>query len=280
MTLIEAMSAAGLSPPHRITAGRWVRFPGIGKGKSNRSGWCRLITPTLAIFGDWSSGIRATWRDDTHRDNAESQRLLREARERERQFAREQLQRQQSAAVTAAQLVGRATASTHPYLARKGFPNFVGLVADGKLVIPVRNVTDYRSIISAQLIDENGEKRFLHGGRTKDGIHRIGSPTARKVVLCEGYATGLSLNAALCKLPGPHAVIVCFSAGNLERVAKQFPQALICADNDRSGVGEQTAIRTGLKWTMPYDVGTDFNDLHTNMGLHVVVDRMRELISR
>jgi putative DNA primase/helicase len=280
MTLIEAMSAMGLQPPHTITPGRWIRFPGMGKSKSNRAGWCRMISPTLAIFGDWSSGITSTWRDNNHRDDAESRRLLREARARERVFAAEQRKRQDQAAFGAVRLIQTATVGTHPYLAKKGFPTHEGLVSDGKLVIPVRDVSDYSKVISAQLIDEHGEKRFLTGGRTKGGIHRFGSKSPRKVVLCEGYATGLTLNAAMAKLPGPHAVIVCFSANNLEHVAKNFPGACVAADHDVSATGENTAIRTGLRWTMPYECGTDFNDLHANLGLHVVVERMRELFSR
>lgn len=276
MMLENAIAAAGMTPPANIPPGRWVRFPGVGKGKSNRAGWCRLITPTLAIFGDWSSGVTATWRDDSHRDDAESRRLLREAREREKVFAAQQRKRQDITATTALQMIQRAAVSVHPYLVRKGFPDLTGLVLDGKLLVAVRDVNDYGRVISAQLIDENGEKRFLPGGRTRDGILWLGSKAARKTVLCEGYATGLSLDAALSKLPGPHAVIVCFSANNLERVAPKFPGAFVCADNDHSAAGENAAIRTGLKWTMPYEVGTDFNDLHRNMGLHVVVERMRE----
>lgn len=278
MTLLEAISAAGMTPPHTIVEGRWVRFPGIGKGKSNRAGWCRMITPTLAIFGDWSSGVTATWRDDQHRDDAESQRLLREARAREKVFAAQQRKRQEKAACVAAQMVASATLSAHPYLARKGFADRMGLVSDGKLVVAVRDAHDYSRILSVQLIDDAGEKRFLPGGRTRGGIHRLGASEPRIAVLCEGYATGITLDAALSRLPGPHAVIVCFSANNLEHVATLFPRGFVCADNDHSATGENAAIRTGLKWTMPYEVGTDFNDLHANMGLHVVVERMRELL--
>jgi putative DNA primase/helicase len=101
---------------------------------------------------------------------------------------------------------------------------------------------------------------------------------AKHIVLCEGYATGLTIHAAIARLPGPNAVIVCFSARNLETVAQWFPTAVVAADNDASATGEQSALRTGLKWTMPYEVGTDFNDVHVAMGLHVVTQRMRELL--
>lgn len=279
MTLVEALRAVGMTPPERITTERWLRFPGCGKGKSNRAGWCRLITPTLAIYGDWSTGISDTWFDDSHRDDAESARLLTEARARERQFAEEQRRRQARAADEASALVRGALISPHPYLVRKGFPALEGLVRGGKLLIAVRDSRDYDQIISVQEIAEDGEKRFLTGSRTRGGIHRIGTPTerAKRIVLCEGYATGLSLDAALRRLEGPHAVVVCFSARNLEIVAEGLPGAVVCADNDESKTGELAARRTGLFWTMPPDVGTDFNDMHVRHGLLAVTEALRQM---
>ena len=172
--------------------------------------------------------------------------------------------------------VREAAISVHPYLVRKGFPDRAMLVRQGKLVIPVRDVDDYRQIISAQLIDETGNKKFLTGGRTRGGIHRLGAARAARIVLCEGFATGLTLDAALSRLSGSHAVIVCFSAYNLERVATRFPDALIAADNDLSHTGEDAAERTGLKWIMPPEVGMDFNDLMQRDGIYSVVAALRK----
>jgi len=279
MTLYEAIAAAGMTPPSRLTPGRWLRFPGVGKGKANRAGWCRIITPTLAIFGDWSSNLTSTWKDDSHRDDETTRRLLQEARLREQKFQREQFERQQRTAREATQLIASCRAGTHCYLERKGFPHRRELIDDKKnLVIPMRDAENYSQILSAQLIAENGEKKFLPGGRAKGAVFRIGAPHAPRPVLCEGFATGLSIDAALKRLPGSHAVLVCFSAGNLELVARRFKSGVVAADNDHSATGEEAAKATGLPWTMPYEVGTDFNDLHQNMGLHVVVERMRELL--
>lgn len=277
MTLYQAIADAGMTPPKSIVEGRWVRFPGLGKSRGNRAGWCKLITPTMGIFGDWSSGLSEIWRDDSHCDDERSARLLKESRERERQFAAQECTRQAAVAVEAAKLVQTAVMSGHPYLERKGFAQRAALVREGKLVIPVRDAIKYSDIISAQLIDESGEKRFLTGGRTRGGIHRIGVEPrrARRVALCEGYATGLSVDAALQRLPAAHAVIVCFSARNLELVSQKFPGAFVCADNDVSHTGEESAKRTGLKWLMPPDVGTDFNDMHLKYGLHAVVEVLR-----
>jgi putative DNA primase/helicase len=276
MTLTEAIAAAGMTPPVRIVANKWMRFPGVGKSKSNRSGWCKLISPTLAVFGDFSSDISATWHDETQVDAATAAKQLEKARAQAREYARQQRQQQNRAADKAARMIRGATMSTHPYLVRKGFPNLLGLVLDGKLLVPVRDVTNYSHVISVQTIDASGVKKFLPGGRTRCGVYRIGvvPANARRVVLCEGYATGLSIHAALQRLPGPHTVIVCFSAGNLELVAKHFPGALVCADHDESKRGEEAALATGLEWRMPPEIG-DFNDMHQARGVYAVTEVLR-----
>jgi putative DNA primase/helicase len=276
MTLTEAIAAAGMTPPARIVPNKWMRFPGAGKGRSNRSGWCKLISPTLAVYGDFSSGFSATWHDESQIDAQTAAKQLEKARAQAREYARQQRQQQARAAETAARMISEATMSTHPYLARKGFPNLLGLVYQDKLLVPVRDATDYARIISVQTIDAHGVKKFLPGGRTRCGVYRIGVAPghARRTVLCEGYATGLSLHAALQRLPGPHSIIVCFSAGNLETVAEYFPTAIVAADHDVSKRGEQAALRTGLAWCMPPEVG-DFNDLHLARGIYAVTEVLR-----
>jgi putative DNA primase/helicase len=276
VTLTDAIAAAGMTPPRRIVSDRWMRFPGVGKGSSNRSGWCRLITPTIAVFGDWSSDFSATWHDETQIDAEAAAKLLEKARAQAREYARLQRQQQSKAADKGAQMIREATMSTHPYLARKGFPKLLGLVHDDKLLVPVRDATNYSRVISVQTIDASGAKKFLAGGRTRCGVYRIGVAQghARRTILCEGYATGLSIHAALQLLPGPHSIIVCFSAGNLELVAEHFPGALVCADNDESMRGEQAARATGLEWRMPPEIG-DFNDMHQKHGLYAVTEVLR-----
>lgn len=279
MNLLDTLSACGMTPPLHLVPERWMRFPGIGKGKSNRSGWCRVISPTLAIYGDWSSGLSALWQDATHRDSAESLRLLADARERERRFAAEQRERQKRSAQEAEQMIRGARVEPHPYLTRKGFPDRKGLTLSGNLLVPVRDSQDYSRIISVQTISLEGQKLFLPGSRTRGGVYRLGVPVARarRVALCEGYATGLSIESALQRLPGSCAVIVCFSARNLEIVAEHLPQAFIAADNDASKTGETCAKRTGLRWVMPPDVDTDFNDLHRAKGLAAVTELLRNV---
>lgn len=281
MSVEDAIRAAGMTPPSQLPIGRWVRFPGAGKSRGNQAGWCRVITPTLAVFGDWSTGLTETWRDESHQDTEESRRLYREAQQREREFRQQQRARQERVAREASEIVCKASVQKHHYLTRKGFPEGMGLVYDDMLIVPMRDAREYGLLLTVQQISPTGEKRFLPGGRAGGACFRIGATPreAKHVVLCEGYATGLSIHAALSRLPGPSCVIVCFSAMNLEAVAQWFPQARIAADNDASETGKRSAERTGLKWTMPYEVNSDFNDLHQNMGIYTVVERMRELIS-
>ena len=278
MTLVEHMRAAGLTPPHTLVPGKWMRFPGVNKGRANRSGWCRLITPTLAVFGDWSLGLSEVWRDTDHVDDERSRAALAEARRREREFAAQQARRQAEAARKAQEMIRRAVAAPHPYLAKKGFPGERGLVLGDRLLVPVRDAADYSRVLSVQEIGADGVKKFLPGGRTRLGIYRMGVMGADRTVLCEGFATGLSIDAALSRLGRPHAVIVCFSARNLELVAERFPRAVVAADNDASRTGENSAKATGLHWTMPPIVGMDWNDIHREQGLYAVVAALRETL--
>jgi putative DNA primase/helicase len=273
MTLIETIMSAGMTPPRHFMEGRWLRFPGIGKGGSNRSGWCRVIAPTLAIYGDWSCGLTAIWKDDAHRDDETSAQLLRDAQARERKFAAEQRKRNDEGASLAAQMLKEATPSSHPYLVRKGFPQTLGLVHGENLLVPVRDSYNQR-VISVQQISGDGEKRFLAGARARGGVYRLGSFPG-STLLCEGYATGLTLYEAARRLYRRAAVVVCFSAGNIEVVAQLFKNAMVCADHDESGTGEHVAIRTGLAWIKPPLVGTDFNDLHCSEGIHAVIGMLR-----
>lgn len=265
--------AAGMTPPRQFTSGRWLRFPGVGKGRSNRSGWCKVIAPTLAIYGDWSCGLSALWKDEAHEYSEASEKILADARERERRFAAELRKRNEEGAARAAQMVAEATPGSHPYLARKGFPHAMGLIHGEQLLIPVRDSRSHR-IISVQQIAADGNKRFLAGARARGGMFLFGTDY-RRTFLCEGYATGLTLYEAARRLYRHAAIVVCFSAGNIEVLANAFRNALVCADHDESGTGERIAIKTGLPWIKPPLVGTDFNDLHCSEGIHAVIGMLR-----
>lgn len=181
----------------------------------------------------------------------------------------EEAERAAWAAKVAQDRIAAATVELHPYLARKGFPKTLGLVLNGKLLVPAR-IGD--KAVSLQEISEDGTKKNLPGGRMSGASFSIGN--GPREVLCEGYATGLSLKAALAAIHLPARVTCCFSASNVATVAEQRRHAVIVADNDKPvaqfgglGTGEYYARRTGRSWAMPPEVGTDANDYHLSAGL-------------
>lgn len=192
---------------------------------------------------------------------------------------RDESVRRQQAATLAAAIVQRCENATHPYLIRKGFPDQLGLIdTDGRLVIPMRDVRDYKRINSVQWIDGSGSKLFLPGGAAKGSVMMVGAGTENW--LCEGYATALSLRTALAHLHRPGRVVVCFSAGNLVQVASQLQgRRFVIADNDKSGTGERSAIDTGLPWAMPPQVGMDANDYHQEHGVRALANLMRGVLA-
>lgn len=194
----------------------------------------------------------------------------------------EEAERAEKAAKAAQRKIALAKAETHPYLDRKGFPKMVGLVLDRMLLVPAR--ADGR-IVSLQEIADDGTKKNLPGGRMSGASFTIGS--GRLEILCEGYATGLSIKAALTGLCLPARVTCCFSASNVATVAERRRRAFVVADNDKPvaqfgniGTGEFYAKRTGLPWAMPPDVGTDANDFHLSAGLPALQALLLDLIQR
>jgi putative DNA primase/helicase len=150
------------------------------------------------------------------------------------------------------------------------------------LLVPARIDNE---VVSLQEIAADGTKKNLTGGRMSGASFTIGS--GRLEILCEGYATGLSIKAALDGLHLPCRVTCCFSAANVAALAERRRHALVVADNDKPvaqfgglGTGEFYARRTGLPWLMPPDVGTDANDYHLAAGLPALQALMLELNQR
>lgn len=191
-------------------------------------------------------------------------------------LARQERARRDEAAWTARDIILRSELTTHPYLAAKGFPLWPGLVDGGKLIVPMRSFERYRErIYSVQMIDADGSKKFLPGGRAKGAVYRIG--TGFDVWLVEGYATALSVHAALESLYRKAEVWVCFSAGNLQHVARHVA-CRIFADHDSSGTGQQVAADSGRAWVMSPVAGEDANDLHQRAGVRAVAELMRSVM--
>lgn len=164
----------------------------------------------------------------------------------------------------------------HPYLEAKGFPDQMGNVwvdQERLLVIPMRIDG---SLVGAQLINDQGEKKFLRGQRTKGATFIIGSDGIP--LLCEGYATALSIRAVMHLIKIRYRIHICFSAGNMEYVAGKIPDCLIIADNDTSGTGQKIAVKTGKPYWLSDTVGEDFNDYHRRVGDFIASQSLKKLL--
>ena len=184
---------------------------------------------------------------------------------------------QRKAAERAEWILSQCELAPHPYLKRKGFPDERANVweKDGAylLAIPMRIG---QRIVGCQLIDEDGGKKFLSGQRTSDAAFVIDN--RGPMVLCEGYATALSIRAALTAIRARFTIFVCFSAHNLGRIAKTLPTGVVVADNDASGTGERVAKETGWPYFLPPKVGQDFNDYHLATSLFQCSQALRSAL--
>lgn len=163
---------------------------------------------------------------------------------REQQVQREVLEDEQKAqkraeaAIRAENMWGNAKAvdQDHAYLTRKQIiapPSIKQIGID--LIIPMYHGDD---LVNIQTIAPNGYKLFLTDGAVTGAYHIIYDKATVDdgiLLLCEGYATGVTLFNAM---NGTYPVAVAFNANNLTPVAvslrEQYPlhRILISADND------------------------------------------------
>lgn len=273
-SFIQFAEAHGLIIDRGLIEGRWVRTKTHDHPKK-RNGSYKLLGDVAFVQNFSTMDSVAVWRPDGVEARIDRAKL----REMERARSLEQEKRYAGARLLAADMLKTAMLSTHPYLAKKGFPKEQGFVLDGELLIPMRDVRCYKTLNGLQRISPIGEKLFLTGMKARESVFMVGSFMARERWLCEGYATLLSLKAALDELRRHAQIVCCFSAGNLIAIGKWARElrtpAYVFADHDQSGAGQRAAEATGLPWVMAAEVGTDANDVHQRHGLRTLVGLIR-----
>lgn len=276
---------------------------------SDRETWVRMAFAVKSALGDegftlwdeWSQNdstykardAKAVWKSAKAHGGITVATLYSEARKagykgdetkpspRPRDYAKERAERlaeqerREAAASKALDMIEAAEFLTHPYLASKGFPDHAGFVLGGKLLIPMRDHAT-RRLNSIQTIDANGKKMFLPGGRAKGSVFALG--TDHETYLCEGYATALSVKAALTALYRKARVVVCFSAANIAHVAKSMGHFVV-ADHDANGTGQRYAEQSNLPWWMPPELG-DANDYFLQHGAQSLGKELNQLRSQ
>lgn len=247
----------------RLEQGRISRCP--TKDHPRKQNGAYLFDGLWGWAMDWATMLEpAYWTDDTVTKPDDLAALRASMEASRKQHALERAREARNAAQKAKSIIKQARMEQHAYLDSKGFREAVGLVwypdeDTNLLVIPM---TIGSEIAGCQLIDRDGNKKFLKGQRTNGAEFVFGSSGAD--FWCEGYATAKTIHAAMTAMKTPCRVHACFSAGNLERMAKR---GFVVADNDISNTGEKAAKATGLPYYMPTEPGWDFNDLHVARGL-------------
>ena len=264
-----------------IDDGEIHRFHVAGDKPGTKNGWYVMHTHRISFgaFGSWRTGYCASWKEDfpeslTATERWELQTQMARVREQQRELY---VQKQDEAAEQAKRIWNEAQPADpqHPYLRRKGIqPLHLRQLGD-RLLIPLIDAN--QKLRNLQQIFPNGEKRFLTGGQVKGCYCLIDAPDLRKVLVCEGFATG----ATLFKATG-QSVMCAMNAGNLQSVALIASSAaalipdshvVICADNDHRTPGNpgitqarKAAEATGADLTWPSSCGdececSDFNDI-------------------
>jgi len=198
-----------------------------------------------------------------------------DAEQRARQEALEK-ERAQQAAAKSAKTWFRETPqadSQHPYLSRKQvIPHDLHQRGD-ELLIPLYANDE---LVNLQIVQQDGSKRFLPGGRVRGCYSLIGRiESGRNLFICEGWATGATIHKA-----SGDAVACAMTARNLLEVGLQiqsrYPdvQLIIAGDDDRQTSGNpgktaavSAAASLGCLLVLPPFPAhapqnlTDFNDL-------------------
>lgn len=227
------------------------------------------------------------WRDDGTRQRLSAMQIAerrQSAVDRATETDRAEAIEHSKASARAATLIKQCEIGNHSYLAEKGFPDArVLLDSDGAMVVPMRDCLSNKllGVQKIHLIENAWLKKNQPGMRAKGAIHRLGSSRAAELWFCEGYATGLSVDAALRMLRLPAAVMVCFSDRNIVHVAGHFTgRNFVFADNDESKAGERASWDAGLPYAMadrPCDKKKmDANDLHQAAGVLAVAKLIME----
>ena len=236
-----------------IVYDRWARVPTIDKPHSKNGSY----------IWDGQSGAVQNWaiheKPISFRSNNAKRISSTELQEKKRKAQEAKIKKQNQAIMTAKYMLDSSVMGIHPYMVKKGFPNFKVHIYEDMMLLPMRIG---QNLVGCQAISQDGTKKFLYGQTTKGAELCIDNKG--KHILCEGYATAMSLRRVLKSMGLKYTIHTCFSAANIIEIASYYPQCVIVADND--SVGLNSAEKTGKPfWSSPVS-GEDFNDFELRLG--------------
>jgi putative DNA primase/helicase len=260
MDFISFARLHGIAINHMPPVGQWRRYATEDK-PAHKNGSVKFMGDHGFVQNHAVMTEIAVWKADAD-SVVDFEKIKRIAQQADNDIKRKQAE----AIKTAAWMLKESQIAHHPYLSAKGFPDEQGnvYVKDGVLLllIPMRVGPN---LVGVQIIEPEGKKKFLFGQRTSNAEFVWDNKGPH--ILCEGYATGLSIRAAMKALKKRYTLHVCFSAGNMEKIAAGLPAGFVVADNDFSQTGLNTAKKIGWPYFMPPTAGQDFNDFTDGAGL-------------
>ena len=273
-SFIEFARAHGVLIDRLPAAGTWHRYATSDHPKT-RNGVVMYAEHYGVVRNFATMSEHATWRGQAAApiDRAARAAFIALAKKQDDEHRR-------NAANKAAWIIKQCKMATHEYLANKGFPMEAGLVWAEKnlLIIPMRTGKELSSV---QIIAADGSKKFLSGGTTKLATHTINNRGVN--LICEGYATALSVRRALNAFKMAYTIHICFSAANALAVSRTLKRGVFVADNDKPDLngrqaGQAVALESGwATWIAP-DEGMDANDFEKNFGYYKLGTQLKSLI--
>lgn len=312
----QSIQAAGLVAPDDIIGdGKLHRFSSNGHPKDD-AGWYVFHDDEspAGVFGCNRSSIEVKWKSGKSAEFTPEQRATwkRKLDAAKKLRDDEAAALRQACAADAAEAWARAVpAGEHSYLTRKGITGagcrqldvysfdtidkqtgeIRTITLRDVLLVPLRHGPG--ALVGLQIIRPDGEKFFTKGTPADGAYHVIGKPALDgRVVICEGYATAVSVNMAT-----GWCCVVAFNAGNLLAVAIKIRRAMpdadivIGADDDAWTVRPENHPQAGQAWNPGIEAAhqaaaaigtsvaaplwennrpvkhTDFNDLHADEGI-------------
>jgi len=272
MAFLNFCAAHGIILNHAPPIGVWKRYPTTDHPKK-RNGAVKFMGDHAFVQNHATDTEVSVWQTDAP-VNIDVARIAKMAKDAEN----ERRKMQTDAAAKADSILRNSQLAKHDYLKAKGLEDLWGKVwvNNGEQILVIPMWVD-RQLVGCQLIKADGSKKFLYGQRTAGAefcVDRQGDH-----ILCEGYATGMSIQKAMKSLKRPYTIHICFSAGNMKKVA-DGKTGLIVADNDASGTGERVAKEIGWPYWMSDTVGEDANDYLMRVGLFKFTQSLTPLLNR
>jgi len=183
----------------RLISDKWVRCPTVDHPHKLNGSY--KFSGDVAFLQNWAIHEKPiTWHPETpYKRDPEKDRAKAVQAEKERQRA------QNEARNRAAWILKQCAKQNHPYLVKKGFPDELGWVWNGLLVIPMRIAGN---LVGCQLIDKDGTKKFLKGQVTTNATAIFENKGVD--IVTEGYATALSIRRALKAMRTRYRIHVTF----------------------------------------------------------------------